>query len=102
MAIKKGIFFLLSWQATYALFRGTRYRSGRKLTKRYAWILFAYVFVTFILGTIGVATNARYTEDIWINFRGIRTPEDLIENEFDYWYNQLAIDRSAADGGIIV
>ncbi|TFK32559.1 hypothetical protein BDQ12DRAFT_585717, partial [Crucibulum laeve] len=88
-----GIFFLLSIQSVIAIYRGIRRSSNGKLGKRHGYILIAYVLVTFLLGTIGVAANARYTEDIWINFRGEgRTPEDLILNEFDFWYNRLAID----------
>ena len=57
--------------------------------------MYAYIIITFILATMGFACNARYTEDIWINFRYTtdRSPEDLIINEFDYWWNIMAIDR---------
>ncbi|KIK51358.1 hypothetical protein GYMLUDRAFT_50595 [Collybiopsis luxurians FD-317 M1] len=88
-----GIFFLLSIQASIAVYRSSRSRHQRS-NKRTTRILQAYIGVTFILATIGVGANARYTEDIWINFRGQEgwSPDLLIENEFNYWYNRLAVD----------
>ncbi|KAF9258499.1 hypothetical protein L218DRAFT_909339 [Marasmius fiardii PR-910] len=89
-----GIFFLLSIQAFMAVRRGAR-STTVKLPKQTANLLYAYIIVTFILSTIGLACNARYTEDIWINFRdGPRSPEDLIINEFDFWWNRMAIDSN--------
>ncbi|KAF7326440.1 hypothetical protein MSAN_02512800 [Mycena sanguinolenta] len=89
-----GIFFLLSIEACVAVWKGGK--SARvKLSKRQAYFLIAYVVLTFTLGSMGFAANARYTEDIWINFRGgDRDPSFLITNEFDYWYNRLAIDTN--------
>ncbi|KAJ7241714.1 hypothetical protein B0H12DRAFT_42077 [Mycena haematopus] len=89
-----GIFFLLSIEACIAIYKGGK--SARvKLSKQQARVLIAYVVLTFTLGSMGFAANARYTEDIWINFRGgDRTPSFLITNEFDYWYNRLAIDTN--------
>ncbi|KAF5365549.1 hypothetical protein D9757_010922 [Collybiopsis confluens] len=88
-----GIFFLLSVQASVAVYRGSR-STRRKTNQKISRLLLAYVGITFILATIGIAANARYTEDIWINFRGQEgwSPENLIDNEFDFWYNRLAID----------
>ncbi|KIK56948.1 hypothetical protein GYMLUDRAFT_247480 [Collybiopsis luxurians FD-317 M1] len=84
-----GIFFLFTIQASLAVYR-TRSKHSKRMTR----ILFTYIGVTFVLATIGVAANARYTEDIWINFRGQPEwdPGFLIENEFNYWYNRLAVD----------
>jgi hypothetical protein len=54
--------------------------------------LLAYVFVTFILGTIGFAANAKYTEMIWIDLRdALGGPAELIENEMAYPINVVAI-----------
>ncbi|KAJ6463998.1 hypothetical protein C8R45DRAFT_1024848 [Mycena sanguinolenta] len=87
-----GIFFLLSIEACIAVYRGQK---KAKIGKQHARVLIAYVAVTFTLGSMGFAANARYTEDIWINFRGgDRDPSFLITNEFDYWYNRLAIDTN--------
>ncbi|KAI3616714.1 hypothetical protein WG66_011664 [Moniliophthora roreri] len=88
-----GIFFLLSIQAFNAIRRGS-HSSRTKLGRWQVRLLYAYVVSTFILSTMGFACNARYTEDIWINFVGYRTPEDLIINEFDYWWNRMAIDSN--------
>ncbi|KAK7040762.1 hypothetical protein VNI00_009668 [Paramarasmius palmivorus] len=88
-----GIFFLLSIQAWIAVRRGSQ-SSRTKLSKWQVRLLYAYIAVTFILGTMGFACNTRYTEDIWINFVGQRAPEDLIINEFDYWWNRMAIDSN--------
>ncbi|TFK32556.1 hypothetical protein BDQ12DRAFT_772932 [Crucibulum laeve] len=86
-----GIFFLLSIQSCVSIFRGLR--SPRNTLRRpLAYALLFYVSFTFILGTVGIGANARYTEDIWINFRGWRTPDDLITHEFEFWENRLAID----------
>ncbi|KAK7034617.1 hypothetical protein VNI00_012258 [Paramarasmius palmivorus] len=81
-----GIFFLLTIQAYIAVRRGRA-----KLGKWQAYLLYAYIIITFLLSTMCFACNARYTEDIWINFVGQRTPEDLILNEFDYWWNRMAV-----------
>jgi len=88
-----GIFFLLSIQAGIALSKGGN-SPRSKLKKWHARILMGYVVVTFLLGTIGFGANARYTEDIWINFRGDWDPAFLITNEFIYWYNRMAIDSN--------
>ncbi|KAF7368384.1 hypothetical protein MVEN_00160200 [Mycena venus] len=90
-----GIFFLLSVQAGIAVYNGTK-TTRVKLNKWRARGLMAYVLVTFLLGTVGFAANARYTEDIWINFRGTPDwdPAFLITHEFDFWYNRLAVDTN--------
>ncbi|KAF5372280.1 hypothetical protein D9757_009632 [Collybiopsis confluens] len=88
-----GIFFLLSVQATVAVYRDSR-STHRKASPKTSRLLLAYISITFILATIGFAANARYTEDIWVNFRGQAgwSPDSLIENELDFWYNRLAVD----------
>ncbi|KAF8999492.1 hypothetical protein BDQ17DRAFT_1499905 [Cyathus striatus] len=93
-AFAYGIFFILSIQSSLSIVRGMRARgTNGKLQPGFGYILLAYVGVTFALGTIGMGANSKYTEDIWINFRADgRTPEDLIINEFDFWYNRLAVD----------
>ncbi|KAJ6475638.1 hypothetical protein DFH09DRAFT_1293376 [Mycena vulgaris] len=90
-----GIFFLLTIQAGIAVYNGP-VKTRAQLNKWQARGMMTYILVTFLLGTVGFAANARYTEDIWINFRG--TPEwdpvFLITNEFDFWYNRLAVDTN--------
>ncbi|KAL0571989.1 hypothetical protein V5O48_009969 [Marasmius crinis-equi] len=91
-----GIFFLLSIQAFQTVYRGSKSPSV-KLRRWQIQAMYAYIISTFILSTMGFACNARYTEDIWINFRqngGDRSPEDLIINEFDFWWNRMAIDSN--------
>ncbi|KAF7372821.1 hypothetical protein MSAN_00488100 [Mycena sanguinolenta] len=90
-----GIFFLLTIQAGMAVYNGAQ-TTRTKLSKWRARGLMAYIVVTFLLGTVGFAANARYTEDIWINFRGTPDwdPVFLITNEFDFWYNRLAVDTN--------
>jgi len=89
-----GIFFLLTIRASISVSRG-RKSTRVKLNKLHARILLGYIAITFLLGTIGFGANARYTEDIWINFRGDNwDPAFLITNEFNYWYNRLAIDSN--------
>ncbi|KAJ6448156.1 hypothetical protein C8R45DRAFT_1046761 [Mycena sanguinolenta] len=90
-----GIFFLLTIQAAMAVYNGPG-TTRAKLSKWRARGLMAYILVTFLLGTVGFAANARYTEDIWINFRGTPDwdPVFLITNEFNFWYNRLAVDTN--------
>ncbi|KAJ3747449.1 hypothetical protein DFH05DRAFT_1391641 [Lentinula detonsa] len=80
-----GIYTILTIYAVIAIMRGrgTHSKQG-KVSKTQCYILLSYVVVTFLLGAVGFAANARYTEDIWINFRGQPgwSPEELITNEF--------------------
>ncbi|KAF8991795.1 hypothetical protein BDQ17DRAFT_1254539 [Cyathus striatus] len=88
-----GIFFILSVQACQSIVRGMRSRGTTALRSKLGFILLGYVILTFLLGSIGMGANARYTEDIWINYQAEgRTPVDLIINEFEFWYNRMAID----------
>ncbi|KIJ63955.1 hypothetical protein HYDPIDRAFT_28853 [Hydnomerulius pinastri MD-312] len=88
-AVSYGMFFLLTIQATIALTR--RPRSGSKIAE-HRWMLLSYVFITFILGTIGFAGNAKYTEMIWIDLRNAPGgPAALINNELNYWINMMAL-----------
>ncbi|KAJ3721145.1 hypothetical protein C8R42DRAFT_582189 [Lentinula raphanica] len=90
-----GIYTVLTVQAIIAILRSASAPRRRTAGKRQTYILLIYTIVTFLLGAVGFAANARYTEDIWINFRGQPgwSPEVLITDEFNYWYNRLAIDR---------
>ncbi|TRM66692.1 hypothetical protein BD626DRAFT_483530 [Schizophyllum amplum] len=91
-SITWGIFFQLTAQCLVSLNRsrgGRMYQipMGRKLA------LNAYVISTFLLATVGFACNARYTQEIWIDRRGPGiSPTILIQAEFDFWINRLAID----------
>jgi hypothetical protein len=84
-----GGFFILTVQAASALIQ--RPRSGGKIAKNRLWLLF-YIFITFVLGTVGFAGNSKYTEMIWIDLRDAPGgPAALIENELDYSINVMAI-----------
>ncbi|KAJ3838026.1 hypothetical protein F5878DRAFT_584075 [Lentinula raphanica] len=94
-----GIYTLLSIHAVIAILRSSRRGSGGPRQQKaglrmQSYILLLYVIVTFLLGAVGFAANARYTEDIWVNFRGQPgwAPEELIVDEFKFWYNRLASD----------
>ncbi|KAG2075390.1 hypothetical protein BDR04DRAFT_1069798 [Suillus decipiens] len=88
-AVTYGGFFILTVQAAIALMQ--RPRHGGKIAD-HRFSLLAYVFITFILGTIGFAANAKYTEMIWIDLRGAPGgPVTLIEDEMDYPINVMAI-----------
>ncbi|KAG0695130.1 hypothetical protein DFH29DRAFT_814504, partial [Suillus ampliporus] len=82
-------FFILTVQAATALMQKPR-RGGKIADHRFA--LLSYVFITFVLGTIGFAANARYTEMIWIDLRDAPGgPVALIENEMNYSINVVAL-----------
>ncbi|KAG0697047.1 hypothetical protein DFH29DRAFT_1004071 [Suillus ampliporus] len=84
-----GIFFILTVQAFIALMQRPRY--GGKIAEHRRALLF-YVFITFVLGTISFAMNARYTEMIWIDLRNAPGgPLALIENYLNYRINVLAL-----------
>ena len=84
-----GIFFLLTIQATVAL--SQRARHGGQIA-HHPWILLSYVWITFILATVGFAGNARYTEMIWIDLRDASGgPTALILDEFNYGINVMAL-----------
>lgn len=88
-AVTYGGFFILTVQAAAALIQRPRH-GGKIADHRLA--LLVYVVVTFILGTIGFAANAKYTEMIWIDLRGaLGGPVELIENEMTYPINVVAI-----------
>ncbi|KAK7034605.1 hypothetical protein VNI00_012236 [Paramarasmius palmivorus] len=89
-----GIYFVLTIEACISLYRNNRSKSGRALGNTTSYILLSYVITTFILFAMTTAANARYTEDIWINLRAHKSPEELIMNEFDYWYNRMAVVTS--------
>jgi hypothetical protein len=68
-----------------------RPRYGGKIAENRYWLLF-YVLSTFVLGTVGFAANAKYTEMIWIDLRDAPGgPAALIEDELDYSINIVAI-----------
>ncbi|OAX42360.1 hypothetical protein K503DRAFT_361229 [Rhizopogon vinicolor AM-OR11-026] len=87
--VSYGIFLLLTVQSLIALTRRPP-RGGKIADHRLA--LAFYVVITFILGTISFAANARFTEMIWIDLRDVPGgPSELIENEMDYRINILAL-----------
>lgn len=88
-AASYGGFFFLTVQATTALIKRPQY--GDKIPE-YRIVLLLYIFITFVLGTIGFAANAKYTEMIWIDLRDAPGgPAALIDNEMDYRINVLAL-----------
>lgn len=88
-AVSYGGFLILTVQAAIALVQ--RPRHGGKIAD-HRFSLLAYVFITFILGTIGFAANAKYTEVIWIDLRDAPGgPSRLIEEEMNYSINVVAI-----------
>ena len=55
-------------------------------------MLLGYVWITFVLATIGFAGNARYTEMMWIDLRDAPGgPAALILDEMNYWINMMAL-----------
>jgi len=85
----KGVFLLLTIQSLVALTRRPRH-CGKIADHRSA--LICYIIITFILGTISTAANARYTEMIWIDLRDAPGgPRMLIENSLEYDINVLAL-----------
>jgi hypothetical protein len=84
-----GGFFILTVQAAISLMQ--RPRHGGKIAEN-RFSLLAYVFITFILATIGFAANAKYTQMIWIDLRDTPGgPVTLIEDEMNYPINVMAI-----------
>lgn len=84
-----GVYFLLTIQSLVALTRQSR-RGGKIADNRLALVF--YIIITFILGTISFAANAKFTEMIWIDLRDVPGgPLKLIENEMDYRINILAL-----------
>jgi len=68
-----------------------RPRHGGKIAEN-RFSLLAYVFITFVLATIGFASNAKYTQMIWIDLRDTPGgPVILIEDEMNYPINVMAI-----------
>ncbi|KAG0694486.1 hypothetical protein DFH29DRAFT_1034005 [Suillus ampliporus] len=85
-SVSYGVFFLLTVQAWIALMQHPQYGG-----KNRRGLLF-YIFITFVLQTIGLAANAKYTVMIWIDLRDAPGgPVALIEHELDYGINVLAI-----------
>lgn len=88
-AVSYGGFFILTVQAAIALMQ--RPRHGGKIADNRLTLL-AYIFITFVLGTIGFAGNAKYTQMIWIDLRDAPGgPSALIEDEMNYSINVVAI-----------
>lgn len=84
-----GVFFLLTVQSCMALMQPSRH--GRSIAGHRPVLIF-YVFITFVLRTLSVAANAKYTEMIWIDLRDKPGgPVGLIENEMPYRINILAL-----------
>lgn len=88
-AVSYGGFFILTVQAAISLMQ--RPRHGGKIAEN-RFSLLAYVFITFVLATIGFASNAKYTQMIWIDLRDTPGgPVILIEDEMNYPINVMAI-----------
>ncbi|KAG2120271.1 hypothetical protein DEU56DRAFT_115613 [Suillus clintonianus] len=88
-AISYGVYLLLTVQAVTALIQ--RPRHGQKIANNRRTLL-CYTLITFALGTISFACNAKYTEMIWIDLRDAPGgPVALIENVMQYRINFLAI-----------
>ncbi|KAJ8582394.1 hypothetical protein M405DRAFT_867888 [Rhizopogon salebrosus TDB-379] len=88
-AVSYGGLFILTVQAASALMQ--RPRHGGKIAEHRYWLLF-YVFSTFVLGTVGFAGNAKYTEMIWIDLRDAKGgPTALINDELNYRINVLVV-----------
>ncbi|KAG2036202.1 hypothetical protein BDR03DRAFT_465532 [Suillus americanus] len=84
-----GMFFLLTIQAWTALMQQPRL--GGKIADHRLALLF-YVFITFVLGTISSAVNAKYTEMIWIDLRDTPGgPLVLIEDYMSYRINFIGL-----------
>jgi len=84
-----GVFLLLTVQSLTALMRRPRH-GGENACNRPALIF--YIVITFILGTISTALNAKYTEMIWIDLRDAPGgPLALIENAWEYRINVVAL-----------
>ncbi|KAG2338743.1 hypothetical protein BDR05DRAFT_968883 [Suillus weaverae] len=87
--VSYGIFTLLTVQAATALMQRPRY--GGKIANNRLVLLF-YIFITFALGTICYAANARYTEMIWVDLRDTPGgPLALIESALDYRINVMGL-----------
>ncbi|KAG0697048.1 hypothetical protein DFH29DRAFT_174173 [Suillus ampliporus] len=84
-----GIFLLLTVQAFTALMQ--RPRCGGKIADNRRALIF-YVLITFVLGTISTAMNAKYTEIIWIDDRNAPGgPLALIEKYMSSRLNVVAL-----------
>ena len=84
-----GIFFLLTIEATVALNR--RPCHGGQ-TAHHRPMFLSYIWITFVLATIGFSGNARFTEMIWIDLRDAPGgPTALILDEFNYWINVMSL-----------
>lgn len=87
--VSYGIFTLLTAQAAAALMQ--RPRCGGKIANN-RLVLLLYIFITFALGTISHAANAKFTEMVWIDLRDAPGgPLALIENSLDYRINVVAL-----------
>ncbi|KAG1730970.1 uncharacterized protein EDB91DRAFT_1349500 [Suillus paluster] len=87
--VSYGIYLFLTVQTWIVVMQQPRY-GGR--SRR---VLLFYIFITFALGTVSFAANAKYTEMIWIDLRDVpESPADLIENQMTYPINVLAISTA--------
>lgn len=83
--VSYGVFSLLTVQAATALMQRPRY--GQKIADNRR-VLLLYIAITFVLGTIDFAANAKYTEMIWIDLRDAPGgPLALIDNAMKYRIN---------------
>lgn len=88
--IATGVFFLLTVQSCIALMRRPQHEG--KIARSHRPALIFYVVITFVLRTLSVSANAKYTEMIWIDLRNAPGgPLVLIEDEMAYRINILAL-----------
>ncbi|KAF9481086.1 hypothetical protein BDN70DRAFT_876827 [Pholiota conissans] len=91
-SVSYGIFFLLTIQTTKAILGKRNYNRDSSISGRTRTIFLTYIATTFVLATIGFASNARYTQTIWIDSRDIPGgPPVLINTELNFWINRLAL-----------
>ncbi|KAG2341136.1 hypothetical protein BDR05DRAFT_1031955 [Suillus weaverae] len=87
--VSYGVYLLLTVQAVIALVQ--RPRHGQKIANNRRTLL-CYTLITFALGTISLACNAKYTVMIWIDLRDSPGgPVALIQNAMQYRINFLAL-----------
>ncbi|KAG0699061.1 hypothetical protein DFH29DRAFT_809539 [Suillus ampliporus] len=81
-----GVFFLLTVQTWIAVMQQPRYGGKNRRA------LLFYIIITFVLGTVSFAANAKYTEMIWIDLRDApESPAALIKDQMSYHINVVAI-----------
>ena len=84
-----GVFLLLTVQSLMALIQ--RPRHGGDIADHRLVLVF-YIVITFIIGTVSTAADAKFTEMIWIDLRdALGGPLAVIENQMRYRINTVAL-----------